>query len=72
MTAVPYGSDSPERRDQGPRQDRLELECRSVATRLRRVCRDMPEDEFMELVRRVATVNIKFSVRRTLLFPDRT
>jgi hypothetical protein len=54
-----------ERRKDHNRQARLDLMKEEIAARLRSVCADMPQAEFTELVERIATINLKYSTRRS-------
>jgi hypothetical protein len=54
-----------ERRQDHSRQARLDLMKEEIAARLRAVCADMPQAEFVRLVERIATINLKYSTRRS-------
>jgi hypothetical protein len=50
-------------------QMRIDGQKREVASRLRNVCRDMPEAEFDELVSQIVAVNIKYvNLRSDFMF----
>ena len=46
-----------------------ELEA-SIARRLEHVCQNMPRDEFARMVERIAVIDIKYRLRRDILFPQ--
>ena len=61
-----------ERRLEEPRQDRLQRTKAEIAARLRRVCEELSPDDFDALVERMASIEIKYTMRRSDdLFPDR-
>jgi hypothetical protein len=60
-----------ERRRQESRPERLERTKREIAERLERLCRDMPPEDFEDLVTHMAQVQIKYTLRRSAdLFPE--
>ena len=52
-----------DRRNQPVRDDRLHGAMEEIATRIRPVCRTMPEAEFRMLVERMATIQLKYTMR---------
>ena len=53
-----------ERRISSVRESRLERTKSEIARRIRAVCPDMPEEEFDDLLTRMATIEIKYTQRR--------
>jgi hypothetical protein len=54
------------------RQTSLERARASIEKRLKRVCADMPAEEFQQLVTRMANIQVKYTTRRGEdLFPSR-
>lgn len=53
-----------DRRDHEGRRQRFDRMKADIARRLRPVCASMPQQEFDELVERIATINIKYDARR--------
>lgn len=52
-----------ERRSEPVRADHLVRAKASIASRLARVCSDLPKEEFDALVERIALVEIKYAMR---------
>jgi len=57
-----------DRRNHPARAALFERTRRRIASRIRVVCVGMPSDEFDALVSRMATVEIKYAVRKTANF----
>jgi hypothetical protein len=60
------------RRNDEIRRTLIERRKQEIALRVRPVCRHMPSDEFDELVERMATIEIKYAMRRDAVFADET
>ena len=58
-----------ERRTEPSRSEILDREKRAIAQRLACVCQTLPTDEFEALITRIAEIEIKYRLRRTLAYP---
>ena len=59
-----------ERRDKYGRYVRFERVKADLAERLRNVCAHMTEQDFNALIERMATFHVKYTLRRTIDFPE--
>jgi hypothetical protein len=63
----------PNRRLEEARQAQLRRAKGDIATRIARVCRDMPAPDFDALVTHMAELELKYMLRRSVdLFPEST
>ena len=58
------------RRNEEVRRTLIERRKREIALRVRPVCQHMPSDDFDQLVEQMATIEIKYAMRRDATFAD--